>query len=85
MQKLIFLNMFYAKRIRCDPSISIINSIKWLKNANLDGFESEKCQIFWIFTKFEDQGPEYDKDLGPGPPLRTVWPVPVQDRDSPSK
>ena len=49
------------------------------------GFESEKCQIFWIFTKFEDQGPEYDKDLGPGPPLRTVWPVPVQDRDSPSR
>ena len=48
------------------------------------GFESEKCQIFWIFTKFEDQGPEYDKDLGPGSPLRTVWPVPVQDRDSPS-
>ena len=48
------------------------------------GFESEKCQIFWIFTKFEDQGPEYEKDLGPGPPLRTVWPVPVQDRDSPS-
>ena len=35
------------------------------------------------FSKFEDQGPEDEKDLGPGPPLRTVGPVPVQDRDSP--
>ena len=24
------------------------------------------------FSKFEDQGPEDDKDLGPGPPLRNV-------------
>ena len=44
---------------------------------------TDKCKFRWvlrvknakfsgIFTKFEDQGPEYDKDLGPGPPLRTV-------------
>ena len=42
---------------------------------------------FWEYAKFsifEDQGPEDEKDLGPGPPLRTVWPVPVQDRDSPT-
>ena len=25
------------------------------------GFESEKYQIFWSFTEFEDQGPEYEK------------------------
>ena len=37
------------------------------------------------FSIFEDQGPEDEKDLGPGPPLRTVWPVPVQDRDSPNE
>ena len=35
------------------------------------GFENEKCRIFLVFTNFEDQGLEYEKDLGPDPPLRT--------------
>ena len=40
---------------------------------------TEKCKFRWVlrvknakFSKFEDQGPEDEKDLGPGPPLRTV-------------